>query len=118
MTEFKVTGQIKEIKEPKSGTSKAGTDWVKQEFVVDSAEQYNNIYCFEVFGQERVDKFNQYNKEGDHVEVLFNVSVNEWEGKHFTSLAAWMIKKVDSEAKELKEINAVQDITEPDGLPF
>ena len=56
------------FRSPQSGTSKAGNPWVKQLFLVDNGEKYNNLFCFELFKDEKVQAFNQYNKVGDHVE--------------------------------------------------
>lgn len=95
MGELKLTGKIVKILEKTSGTSKAGNDWVKQEFVIDTEEQYNNIICFNVFGQEKVDNFEKYNKLDDKVTVSFNVNCREWEGKYFTDIQAWNIRKVE-----------------------
>ena len=88
---MKVTGKIINILEEQSGTSGSGKDWKKISFVVDNNEQYNNIYCFEVFGVDKVDNFKKYNKKGQLVNVEFNVSCNEWKGKYFTTLSAWKI---------------------------
>lgn len=93
MSNLKVTGKITKVLDKQSGTSKDGKEWVKQLFLVDNNEKFNNIFCFEVFGQEKVDNFHKYNKVGDVVEVEFNVSTNEWQGKYFTSLQAWKIMK-------------------------
>jgi len=96
MSELQITGKITKVLGSIDGTSKAGKDWVKQSFIVTTTEDYNNVYCFEIFGEEKVLQFNNFNKEGDNVTVKFNVSCNEWEGKYFTSLNAW---RVESEMK-------------------
>jgi len=92
---MKVTGKIEKILETQTGTSKAGKEWKKTSFVVKTEDEYNNLYCFEIFGDEKVDKFLQYNEEGNMVDVDFNVKTNEWQGKYFTSLDAWKVFKSD-----------------------
>ena len=89
--ELKVIGKIEEFLDVKNGTSKAGKEWKKQSFILKTDEQYNNLYCFEVFGEEKVDNLTKYNKVGDSVEVSFNVSTNEYKGNYYTSLSAWRI---------------------------
>ena len=37
-----------------SGTSKAGKDWQKQSFLVDTGSQYNPEVCFQLFGEEKI----------------------------------------------------------------
>lgn len=95
--ELKLTGQIKIIKEVVSGTTKGGDEWKKVEFVIANNDGYQGqeqVFCFEIFGAEKVDKFLQYNKVGDTVDVDFNIRTNEWKEKHFTSLQAWKVVKV------------------------
>jgi len=110
---MKVTGKIENILETQTGTSKAGKEWKKTSFVVKTDDEYNNLYCFEIFGDEKVNNFLQYNSKGDVVDVDFNVKTNEWKGKYFTSLDAWKIFKADNSKQ--KEDVAVED--EGD-LPF
>jgi len=110
---MKVQGTITKVLEKITGQKRDGSgEWVKQSFVIDTGEQYNNIICFEVFGAEKVEKFNQYNKVGDSVDVEFNISCNEWEGKYYTSLQSWKVFKVDGNS----ESRATD--TDSDDLPF
>ena len=97
-TELKVTGKITAIPEKITGEKKDGSGtWEKQIFVLDNGAEYNNIFAFEVFGEEKVANFNQYNKVGSIVDVKFNISTNEWQGKYFTSLQAWNVKADESQ---------------------
>jgi len=98
---MKVTGTITRIMDTQSGVSKAGKEWKKLTFLLTTNEEYNNLYCFEVFGVEKVDNFIKFNKVNQQVNVDFNVSTSEWNDKYFTSLQAWKIFKSDGgESKE------------------
>ena len=110
---MKVTGKIENILDTQTGTSKAGKQWKKTSFVVKTDDEYNNLYCFDVFGEEKVDKFLQYNSKGDVVDVDFNVKTNEWQGKYFTSLDAWKVFKADN-SKQKEEVA----VEEEGDLPF
>jgi len=88
---MKVTGKIEKILEVQTGESKAGKAWKKVTFVLKTSEEYNNIYAFEIFGEEKVDKFIKWNEVGASVDVDFNVSCNEYNGKYYTSLQAWKV---------------------------
>tara|TARA_R110002020_G_scaffold158216_5_gene341299 strand:- start:1071 stop:1433 length:363 start_codon:yes stop_codon:yes gene_type:complete len=120
MSELKVTGTITKVLEVEKGTSKAGKEWQKLSFILDTKTEYNNIYCFEMFGEEKVNQFNQYNKVGDEVEVSFNVSTNEWKDKYFTSLSAWRVFKATAEEQEpaQQEPAPVNADESDDDLPF
>ena len=128
---FKVTGKIKKVLDKQEGVSKAKKEWVKQSFVVSNNDGYEGkevLYCFEVFGSEKVDKFNQHQKVGDNVDVNFSISTNEWtdpktkEVKYFTSLSAYGVFKVDSTSAPAPDYKLVSadELNEDDssGLPF
>ena len=118
MSELKVSGKIIKVLDKVTGTKKDGSgEWVKQSFVIDNGEQFNNLASFEVFGQEKVDNLNKYNKVGDTVDVTFNISCNEWQGKYYTTLQAWKIFKADS--TPLANAQPVATNVEDDGdVPF
>ena len=110
---MKVTGLIAKILEVESGESKAGKAWKKVVFTLETSEEYNNLYAFEVFGEEKVDNFLKFNKVGQSVDVDFNVSCNEWKGKYFTSLQAWKVFKTE----KVEELETVLE-EQGDELPF
>lgn len=89
-----VSGKIKEILELQTGEKKDGSgEWRKQIFLVDTETQFNNLYCFEIFGNEKVDNFLDHFNNGDFVNVDFNVNTSEYQGKYFTTLSCWKIEK-------------------------
>ena len=104
---LEITGKLEKFLDVESGTSKAGKEWKKQSFLVRTEEEYNNLYCFEVFGEEKVDNLTKYQKENDTVKVVFNVGCNEWKGKYFTSLSAWRIEKAEG------AVNGVPTVDQP-----
>ena len=96
---MKVTGKIEKILEVQTGESQAGKAWKKVVFVLKTDEEYNNIYAFEIFGEEKVDKFIKWNHIGASVDVDFNVSCNEYKGKYYTSLQAWKVYTAEKPAE-------------------
>ena len=90
--EMKFNGKITNILEViEVGANK------KVEFVVTEIEvQYPQAVKFGIFGTDKVDKFIQYNKVDQIVEVLFNFKTNDYQGKYFTSIDAWRVNKVES----------------------
>ena len=93
---MKITCKITRVLPTLEGTSKDGKYWKKLSFVAETTEKYNNLYCFDVFGEEKVDNFLKYNKVGQDVDVEFNIKTNEWKERFYTSLDAWKIFKADS----------------------
>jgi len=110
-----MTGKIILILEAEKGTSKAGKEWIKQGFVIDNGSQYNPEVCFSLFGDDKTKLLNDL-VEGQQVEVSFNISSREFNGKYYHNLDAWKIKAVD--ALENEPVPAESFGSEEDDLPF
>lgn len=90
-----VKGRIDQILSPQSGTSKAGKEWTKQEFVIETTEdQYPKKVCFTLFG----DKVSMIGglAAGQEVEVSFNVESREYNGRWFHNINAWKIESASN----------------------
>jgi len=111
-----IKGKITKVLEVESGTSKAGKDWQKMNFVIDTGDQYNPEVCFQLFGSEKIDNFKKYNKVGEEVEVSFNVSSREFNGKYYHNLDVWKVSKSNKEANP--ELNNSDTGDDMDNLPF
>ena len=117
---MKITGKISKIQKTETGVSKAGKEWKKLNFIVETTEQYNNLYCFQLFG-DKVDNFLANYKLNSNVLVEFNVSCREYQDKYYTTLQAWRVAQVENDnvsapfptIKE-SELNTADD----DLLPF
>ena len=100
-----------------SGTSKAGKEWKKQSFIIDTGAQYNPEICFQLFGDDKIAMLNHH-EEGDQVEVSFNLSSREYNGRYFHNVDAWRIESLTANkiTEEAPEFNT--PATEEDDLPF
>jgi len=123
--DLEVKGKLKKLLPVESGTSKAtGNEWKKQQFIISNNDGYEGkelIFCFEVFGADKVENLSKYHKEGDDINVKFNISTNEWNGKYFTSLSAWRIEKVGESSNTpppVEPISQATDDSNDSGLPF
>jgi len=118
MENYNITGIITTI----SPIAEVGTG-KKLSFRIDTGEQYNNIVEFEMYKGadyiEHLDKFVQYNKVGDNVNVEFNIKTYNWkpeaDNKIFTSLSCWRVEKIGG-----TETEPQVEESEPtkDDLPF
>lgn len=86
-----IKGKITKVLEIDTGTSKAGKDWQKSGFVIDTGKEYNPDVCFSLFGNDKIDMINAYDV-GQEVVVSFNVSSREFNGKYYHNLDAWRIQ--------------------------
>lgn len=115
-----VKGRITNIIEVESGTSKAGKEWKKQSFVVDTGAQFNPLVCFSLFGEEKINMLRDFGN-GQEVEVAFNVSSREFSGKWYHNIDAWKITGVGQgvPAGNAAPAPAIDDApAEDDDLPF
>lgn len=87
---IQIKGTVIQILKSESGVSKAGKEWSKQEFVIETNEQYPKKVCFTLFG----DKSSLLDgiTEGKEVEVFFNVESRDFNGKWFHNINAWKIE--------------------------
>tara|TARA_B100001029_G_C14837319_1_gene326330 strand:- start:154 stop:519 length:366 start_codon:yes stop_codon:yes gene_type:complete len=117
-----IKGTIKHKLEIEEGVSKAGKEWKSQSFVLNTGAQYNPDICFKLFGEEKINLISNLN-DGEEVEVSFNLSSREWNGKWFTSADAWKIEKTEDntivETIDDADIPVFENNqTEEDDLPF
>ena len=116
-----IKGTVKQKLELEQGTSKAGNEWKSQSFVLNTGAQYNPDICFKLFGEDKIQILSNIN-EGEEIEVYFNLSSREWNGKWFTSADAWKIEKSENdnttETVDDSEIPVFENNQTEDDLPF
>jgi hypothetical protein len=86
---FKVIGLLKRV----FPTERKSDKFQCREFVIEIAAKYPEFIKFQLT-QDRCDLIDAYTEGADKIEVSFNVTGREWQGKYFTTLNAWKIKKV------------------------
>ena len=58
-----VKGKLSRKLSVESGTSKAGNEWKKQSFLLDTGAQYNPEICFQLFGDDKIEILNHHTKK-------------------------------------------------------
>ncbi len=92
---MEIRGKIILVLPLQSGTSKAGNEWKKQEYVLETLEQYPRKVCFQFFG----DKVDQYpTSVGQEVVVSFDIDSREFNGRWYTNISAWKLEVVTADA--------------------
>ncbi len=121
-----INGRIIQIMPTTTGTSKAGKEWVKQEFVIETQETYPKKICIGVMG----DKTQELKKftTGNEVKVSLNLESREYNGKWYTNVNAWKIEPAGNGAQNAPQENTFHADPEPnfssdnasstDDLPF
>jgi len=121
-TSLEITGNIIKINEPVSGTSKAGNEWTKQTFVIETEGEYPKKIAFDCFG--KTVELLENSKVGDNVTISFNIESREHQERWYTNINAWRIVS-NSTAVQTPEVTTKKDpLTESqeqlpeDDLPF
>ena len=92
---MEVIGKIIHVLPLQSGTSQAGNQWKKQEYVLGTEDAYPKKVCFDFFG-DRVDQFPL--AIGDRVRLNFDIESREYQGRWYTSIRGWKAEKIDAQA--------------------
>lgn len=92
---MEVIGKIIHVLPLQSGTSQAGNQWKKQEYVLETEDAYPKKVCFDFFG-DRVDQFPL--AIGDRVRLNFDIESREYQGRWYTSIRGWKAEKIDGQA--------------------
>ena len=87
-----ITGKLVKVLDIENGTSKAGKEWKKQSFVIDTGAQFNPEVCFSLFGEDKIAMLQGINP-GEEIEVSFNLSSREYNGRYYHNIDAWRISK-------------------------
>lgn len=83
-----ITGQVIFVGPLSEGVSKKGNPWKKQEYVIQTDEQYPKKVAFSILN----DKIAQAQIQMGHtVEIKVNAQSREYQGKWYTELTAWRI---------------------------
>lgn len=101
---------------PKSGKSQKGNDWVAQEFIADTLEQYPKKICFQLFGEDRVKSLENMHI-GEEITVDFDIESREYNGRWFTQCNAWRLTKANAQKQAPQQKSAQEDEQQTD-MPF
>lgn len=91
---MQITGTISKVLPPKSGTSKKGTPWTAQQYVLETGDADKSAFLLEVFGQKDIDSYAI--TEGETVTVTFIPKVNEFGDKVFAKNSVTAVSRQQS----------------------
>ena len=109
---MEVTGKLIKKLDIQKGTSKAGKEWQKMSFIIETDSKYNNEISFDLFGEEKISMLNQ--EIGSELKIYFNLSSREFNGRYYTQAQAWKIEELNNISNESDEDDFLQSIAESD----
>ena len=83
-----ISGIVLSILPLQSGTSKAGNQWQKQDFILEKQGQYPRKVCVCLFG-DNVEKFPL--QVGQSVTASVDIESREFNGRWYTDVRAWNV---------------------------
>ncbi|MCM1005323.1 MAG: DUF3127 domain-containing protein [Prevotella sp.] len=87
---MEVSGKIIAVLPPQGGVSKAGREWKKQEYVLETHDSFPRKVKFDFFG-DRVDQYPM--AIGDEVTISFDIESREFNGRWYTDIHGWKAEK-------------------------
>lgn len=108
------TGVIVEVSPVQQGNSKRdGKPWAKQEFVIEEVNQrYPSRCVFQVFGQERLQKFSI--GQGEMITAHLGINANKsQEGRWFNKLDCWKVDRFGQQQQNANPTYVAQQDTAP-----
>lgn len=91
MADLSIQGKIIQVMEPQGGTSRAGNQWRKQEYVLETGDNYPKKVCFHFFG-DRIDQ--NPLQLGDYINLQFDIESREYNGRWYTDIRGWRAEKI------------------------
>lgn len=123
---MELTGKIIQVLEARSGVSKSsGNNWMIQEYVIETQEQYPHRMMFSIFGEDKIQQ--AAINAGDEVTVSFDINCREFNGRWYNDIRAWKVDHVNGAAPAPQAAAAAQPAPvatpftpsdEKDDLPF
>jgi len=89
---LEISGKLVKMLNLQTGTGKNG-NWQKQEFVLETPDQYPKKICISAWG-DKVDDIARFSI-GDNLKVSVNIESREYNEKWYTDCRAW---KIESES--------------------
>lgn len=105
---MEITGFVKEIFDARGGISaKTGNSWKRQQFLIETMEQYPRHFVLEISGEDRIRDFDLH--VGEEMKVFFDVDAHEYQGRWYNTINAWKVEKTG----KIITITTVQQASAP-----
>ena len=91
---MEITGRLIMVLPLQQGTGKSGTPWQKQEFIIETIEQYPKKICANLWG-DKTDALQRL-QIGTVVKMSFSLESREFNGKWYTDVRAWKLELADA----------------------
>ncbi|GAA4450558.1 DUF3127 domain-containing protein [Nibrella saemangeumensis] len=109
---LELTGKLVKVMPEVTGQGKNGA-WNKQEFVIETIDQFPKKVCMTAWG-EKANDLKQFTN-GDTLKVTVNIESREYNDRWYTDVRAWRIELLEGETIRPDQPKAA---AQPAGTPF
>ena len=113
-TPLNISGIVLNILPLQSGTSKAGNQWQKQDFILETGGQYPRKVCVCLFG-DNVEKFPL--QVGQSVTASVAIESREFNARWYTDVRAWNVVYNDQQSAPAPAPTATAPTAQPAPTP-
>lgn len=113
-TPLNISGIVLNILPLQSGTSKAGNQWQKQDFILETGGQYPRKVCICLFG-DNVEKFPL--AVGQSVTASVDIESREFNARWYTDVRAWNVVYNDQQSAPAPAPTATAPTAQPAPTP-
>ena len=113
---MEITGKIIAVLPEQGGVSKNGNEWKKQEYVLETHDQYPKKVCFQLFGADRIAQ--AAIQPGEELTVSFDIESREYMGKWYTNINAWKVERPAAAPMNAAPADITPDNIIPSGAPM
>lgn len=88
----------------------------KQEYVLETHDQYPKKVCFQLFGADRIAQ--AAIQPGEELTVSFDIESREYMGKWYTNINAWKVERPTAATANPASADITPDNIVPSGAPM
>ena len=103
---MEITGKIIAVLPEQGGVSKNGNEWKKQEYVLETHDQYPKKVCFQLFGADRI------------AQAAIQPGEEQYMGKWYTNINAWKVERPAAAPMNAAPADITPDNIIPSGAPM
>lgn len=118
---MELTGKLLQVLQLQTGQGKNGP-WQKQEFVVETADQFPKKVCFSLWG-EKINDLKNFNP-GSTIKVNFSLESREYNNRWYTDARAYRIESASTQVEGSPDsvppplVDPIDLSPKDDDLPF
>lgn len=108
---IEIEGILREVCKPQTGTSKAGKEWQRTDFIVETIGEYPKSICITDFGKLKVSEV----PIGSEISVKVNIESKQYKDRWFTNISGYglaIIRKAQSPQQTEQDNPPTDDFSE------